>query len=123
GGSLYVSGSTLAAAAGPGLRVRDAASFYLDNTAVSAQGASIASTLTRSGVQWLEAANGSRLVENDGTLLRVTRTGAGADGQVVLRLDGAQAKGDIVDGGPAASSQSAGTYVSVINGAHYEGGV
>lgn len=123
GGSLYVSGSTLAAAAGPGLRVRDAASFYLDNTAVSAQGASIASSLTRSGVQWLEAANGSRLVENDGTLLRVTRTGAGADGQVVLRLDGAQAKGDIVDGGPAASSQSAGTYVSVINGAHYEGGV
>lgn len=125
GGALYAKNSTLTSEQGSGLSLIDGATVALSNTTVKSKNESMLSTLTKADAnQNIVVGAGSTLTENNGVLLRVTRTAEGS-GKVVLDLqDGSNSSGSIIDNldGVTTTDQT-GTYVTVGNKAIFNGQV
>jgi len=99
GSRLSAEGSTLRSELGAGIVLQDNATVSLTGTTVEAKQESIRSLFTQAGqMQDISVGDGSVITKNDGTLLKVSRTETGADGQVVLTLEkGSTTRGDIID--------------------------
>jgi len=125
GGALYAKNSTLTSEQGSGLSLIDGATVALSNTTVKSKNESMLSTLTKADAnQNIVVGAGSTLTENNGVLLRVSRTAEGS-GKVVLDLqDGSNSSGSIIDNldGVTTTDQT-GTYVTVGNKAIFNGQV
>ncbi|TFL11378.1 autotransporter domain-containing protein [Pusillimonas caeni] len=94
---LVATNSRLVSEQDEGIRLSDNASLTLDGTTVETGKETLRSVFDNSGAtQDITVKGNSILTKNDGTLLRVDRTGAGADGAVNLVLQsGAHASGNI----------------------------
>lgn len=125
GGALYAKNTTLTSEQGSGLSLIDNATVALSYTTVKSKNESMLSTLTKADAnQNIVVGAGSTLTENNGVLLRVTRTAEGS-GKVVLDLqDGSNSSGSIIDNldGVTTTDQT-GTYVTVGNKAIFNGQV
>lgn len=99
GSDFSATGSTLTSDNGIGIRLIDNATVNLTDTTVAAGEESFASFINSAGVeQSIVVGDGSTATANNGTLLRVNREAAGADGVVMLTLEaGSTTTGDIFD--------------------------
>ncbi|WP_157953060.1 autotransporter outer membrane beta-barrel domain-containing protein [Limnobaculum parvum] len=99
GGVVSVNNSSLTSTKSDGVSLSNSATVTLNNSQVIANGASISSVLNLAGqTQNITVGAGSQLLQNNGTLLQVTRTDAGMDGIINLTLaPGSKASGDISD--------------------------
>lgn len=125
GGALYAKNTTLTSEQGSGLSLIDNATVALSNTTVKSKNESMLSTLTKADAnQNIVVGAGSTLTENNGVLLRVTRTAEGS-GKVVLDLqDGSNSSGSIIDNlDGVTTTDTTGTYVTVGNKAIFNGQV
>ncbi|WP_151208925.1 autotransporter outer membrane beta-barrel domain-containing protein [Bordetella petrii] len=122
---LYINGTTLAATGenSAGIELDNSANVYLQESTVSATGASLVSTLSQRGqTQNITVGNGANLVENNGTLLQVNRSGDSGSSKVNLDLqDGSVTAGNIVDDLAVPLSGNGGTYVKLGALATYDG--
>lgn len=113
GGSINTTGADTAA-----VTLLDSATASFSGTTLNSAGATFTSTFAQAGqAQSITLGNGTSAVNNNGTLLGVTRTGDGADGTITLALqDGSFAQGNVYD--PTAAGK-----VTVTKGAdaHWAG--
>jgi len=121
GSSLEAEGSTLISDKGAGIVLSESAAVNLVDVTVKAAEESIRSTLSLAGqVQEITIGAGSDLTENNGTLIVVTRTEEGTDGQVILTLqEGSTSRGDIIDLGDKSAGGSMTVYLR--EGADWKG--
>lgn len=122
---LYVNGSDLTAAGenSAGIELQNSGNVYLKDSTVSATGASLASKLDRGyQTQNIVVGSGATLVDNNGTLLQVNRSGDSGSSRVNLDLqDGSVTAGNIIDDLGSALSGNGGTYVNLGALASYDG--
>lgn len=99
GGVLTINGSDLLSIQSNGISLTNNSTVTLSNTTITANGASIYSTLNQAGqTQNITVGSGSRLTQNNGTLLEVSRNKQGMDGIINLTLAaGSISHGDISD--------------------------
>src|SRR5690606_22310683 len=99
---LVVEGSSLVAsgANSSGIELENSARVSLIDSFDRSTGASIAATLNKGGqTQDIVVGSGARLVDNNGTLLQVNRSGDGGSSKVMLDLqDHSVTQGNIIDG-------------------------
>jgi len=122
---VYVVGSQINATGenAAGIELKNSANLYLEDSTVSATGASLVSNLDRGGqTQQITVGNGATLVDNNGTLLQVNRSGESGSSKVKLDLqDGSVTAGNIVDDLAVDLSGNGGTYVKLGALAIYDG--
>lgn len=127
GGRVIMTGGSIAAngAGSPGIRLGNNADISLTGVKVVAAGASIVSSFDTAGkTHNIAVGSGTTLAQNNGTLLKVTRTGAGIDGVVKLDLAaGSFASGNIVNFDAAGALVDVGdkTKVMIDPNAHWAG--
>ena len=94
GGSISATGAGASAAV-----LQDSGTASFTGTTLSSAGATFSSVFTQSGQsQNITLGSGATVASNNGTLLNVTRSGAGTDGTVMLALqDGSFAQGNVYD--------------------------
>jgi|GEM_PF-3047304 len=114
---LVVKGSTLVAAGAnaTGIELENSARVTLTDSTVRATGASMVSTLSQGGqTQDIVVGSGATMVENNGTLLQVNRSGEGGSSKVLLDLQNhSVTAGNIIDGLQTALTGQGGTYVTL----------
>ncbi|UYO93359.1 autotransporter domain-containing protein [Pollutimonas sp. M17] len=122
---LHISGSDLTATGkqSAGIKLENSANVYLTHSTISTTGASFVSNLDRGHqTQNIVVGDGAKLVENNGTLLQVNRSGDSGNSKVNLDLqDGSVTAGNIVDDLGVTLSGSGGTYVKLGALATYDG--
>ncbi|OJY04925.1 MAG: hypothetical protein BGP07_09555 [Rhizobiales bacterium 63-22] len=121
GSTLTISDSALKSEQGIGISLTDAANVTLNNTSIVSNGETFASNLRAAGqTQNITLGDGTVATQNNGTLLKVTRSADGGDGIVNLNLQaGSTASGDIID--TDTTKTSGVTNVNVAQGATFNG--
>lgn len=122
GGKIVVDSSTITAGGSkPALAIVNGGTIETTNTSLGAGGATAYADFDQAGgVANFVLGDGTVLTASDGTLLLVTRTGAGSDGIVNFKIDnGGVANGDIID--RDLKTGAGGTDVTISEGASWTG--